>query len=42
MLDSGSSLYYIKPQQSYIWYIDLLMINEVGIDMPHTDNPQRS
>ena len=40
MLDSGSSLYYIKPQWLYIWYNDLLMINEVGIVMPHTNNPQ--
>ena len=25
MLDSGSSLYYTKPQRLYSWYSDLLM-----------------
>ena len=25
MLDSGSSLYYTKPQHLYAWYDDLLM-----------------
>ena len=42
MLDSGSSRTTLNPSGHTYGIVILLMINEVGIVMPHTNNPQRS
>ena len=42
MLNSGSSLYCKQTPVVNQWYNDLWMIYEVGIVMPHTNNPQQS